>query len=75
VADVNMPGYFADGMFHRYHEVFNDIMLAGAYKGASGEAQQFMNVARYLQNLKSYHQLTTKFFPVRHLDSPQRAIN
>lgn len=55
--NVNEPGYFPDGMMKRFHAAFKEIILAGAYKGASGDTMTYMNVERYMRNLKSYHTL------------------
>uniref|UniRef100_A0A914H4S7 Beta-N-acetylhexosaminidase n=1 Tax=Globodera rostochiensis TaxID=31243 RepID=A0A914H4S7_GLORO len=55
--DVTRPGYFPSGLFERYSHIFEEIYFAGAFKGANGVTQQFVDIERYMQNLRSYQEL------------------
>ncbi|KAL3079080.1 hypothetical protein niasHS_014862 [Heterodera schachtii] len=55
--DVARPGYFPDGLFERFSQVFDNIYFAGAFKGADGISQQFVHIERYMQTLRSYQKL------------------
>ena len=61
IEDVTRPGYFPNGIFHRYFQVFNEVLIAGAYKGANGVSQTFMNTTHYIKNLESYRHLNLIF--------------
>ncbi|KAI1731180.1 glycosyl hydrolase family 20, catalytic domain-containing protein [Ditylenchus destructor] len=64
VEDVTKSGYFPDGMFQRYRQVFDEILLAGAFKGANGIAQSLMNTTHYMANIVSYHNLFNQMRPL-----------
>uniref|UniRef100_A0A914WNU3 beta-N-acetylhexosaminidase n=1 Tax=Plectus sambesii TaxID=2011161 RepID=A0A914WNU3_9BILA len=55
--DVNAPGYFPEGMFDRYSEVFQRLWLGSAFKGANGPSQSYIDVNRYLETQESYMRL------------------
>ncbi|MFH4983788.1 hypothetical protein AB6A40_010497 [Gnathostoma spinigerum] len=64
IVDVTVPGYFPDGMFDRYEKVFSRWMYAGAFKGANGIDQIFMNATRYFLNVESYVRLHSQISEV-----------
>lgn len=54
-------------LYALFLQVFDEIILAGAFKGANGVSKTFLDTQRYLQNLHSYYQLYSKFQHVSYI--------
>ncbi|RCN41076.1 hypothetical protein ANCCAN_12959, partial [Ancylostoma caninum] len=55
--DVTEDGYFPDRLFERISQVFPKIYFASAFKGAKSQAENYIDLDRYLQNHRSYVKL------------------
>ncbi len=50
--------HFPAGMWKRYGEVFDAVLVAGAFKGASSSCEQVVPVDRHVQNVLAWKRLT-----------------
>ncbi|KAK6731168.1 hypothetical protein RB195_007559 [Necator americanus] len=55
--DVTEDGYFPNGLFDRISQIFPKIHFASAFKGAKSQAENYIDLERYLQNHRSYVKL------------------